>query len=90
MVDPARFDLSAATGFRVEDGEARPQVRAIAAGVALPVPGQVLNPGLDWVMDRLEGYLSQAYDFVEFSEIGIEDGSILVTGVKRADAPVGE
>jgi len=90
VVDPARFDLSAATGFRVEDGEARPEVRAIAAGVALPVPGQVLNPALDWVMDRLEVYLAQAYDFVEFSEIQIEDGSVVVTGVKRADAPVGE
>ena len=90
VVEPTRFDLSAATGFQVVDGEARPDVRAIAAGVTLPVPGQVLNPALDWVLDRLEDYLAQAYDFVEFSEIRIEDGSIVVTGVKRADAPVGE
>jgi len=90
VVEPTRFDLSAATGFQVVDGEARPDVRAIAAGVTLPVPGSMLNPALDWVLDRLEDYLAQAYDFVEFNEIRIEDGSIVVTGVKRADAPVEE
>jgi hypothetical protein len=90
VMEPTRFDLSAATGFQVVDGEARPDVRAIAAGVTLPVPGRVLNPALDLVLDRLEDYLAQAYDFVEFSEIRVEDGSIVVTGVKRADAPVGE
>ncbi|NIV29858.1 MAG: hypothetical protein GWN58_10230 [Anaerolineae bacterium] len=88
MVDPARFDLSAATGVRVVDGEAKPSVRAIAAGVALPVPGPVLNPALDWVLSQAEDYLAQAYDFVKFSDIRIEDGRIVVTGHKQPDAPV--
>jgi hypothetical protein len=86
VVEPIRFDLSTATGFQVVDGEAKLRVRAIAAGVALPVPGPVLNPALDLVLDRLEDYLTQAYDFVEFSDIQIKDGHIIVTGHKQPDA----
>jgi hypothetical protein len=88
VVEPARFDLSAATGIQVVDGKAKPRVRAMAAGVSLPVPGPVLNPALDWVLSQLEKYLAQAYNFVEFSSIKIEDGSIVVTGLKQPDAPV--
>ena len=88
VVEPIRFDLSAAAGFRVVDGEVKPGVRAIAAGVALPVPGPVLNPALDLVLDRLEDYLTQAYDFVEFSDVQIKDGYIVVTGHKQPIAPV--
>jgi hypothetical protein len=81
-------ELSAATGVRGVDGEAKPSVRAIAAGVALPVPGPVLNPALDWVFSQAEDYLAQATDFVEFSDIRIEDGRIIVTGHKQPGAPV--
>jgi hypothetical protein len=88
VVEPTRFDLSAATGFQVVDGEARPQVQAVAAGVALPVPGPVLNPALDWVLDQVENYLGQASDFIQFSDVQITDGAILVTGQKQPDAPV--
>jgi hypothetical protein len=90
VVEPARFDLSAATGVRVVDGEARPKVRAIAAGVALPVPGAVLDPTLDWVFSRVEDYLAQAYHLVEFSDIQIEDGRITVTGHKQPGVPIDE
>lgn len=90
VVDPARFDLSAAAGVRVVDGEAKPRVKAIAAGVALPVPGPVLDPALDWVFGQVEDYLAQAYNFVEFSDIQIEDGRIIVTGYRKPDAPVGQ
>jgi len=90
VVEPARFDLSAALGCRVVDGEARPKIRAIAAGVALPVPGPVLDPALDVVLGQLEEYLGEAYDFVEFDQIEITDGNIVVTARKQPDAPVEE
>jgi hypothetical protein len=90
VVEPARFDLSAALGCRVVDGEARPEIRAIAAGVALPVPGQVLNPALDVVLGQLEEYLGEAYNFLEFDQIQISDGNIVVTAHKQPDAPVEE
>lgn len=87
VVQPARFDLSAAVSAQVVNGEIRPQVISVAAGVALPVPGPALNTALDWVFDQLRDYLTQAYDYVNFIDIQIRDGYILVTGHKRADAP---
>jgi hypothetical protein len=90
VTKPTRFDLSAAAGAQVVNGEIKPQIRAVAAGVALPVPGSVLNPALDQVTSQLQDYLSQSYHFVEFSDIQIENGRLLVTGHKRPDAPVGE
>jgi hypothetical protein len=88
VVEPARFDLSAAVSAQVVDGEIRPEVKSVAAGVALPVPGPVLNPALDWVFDQLQDYLTQAYSFVELSDVQVEDGYIVVTGRKQPDAPV--
>jgi len=88
VVEPVRFDLSAAVGFQVVDGQVKPDVRAIAAGVTLPVPSSVLNPALDLVLAQLEDYLGEAYRFVEFSDIHIEDGSITIVGHKKPDAPV--
>ena len=70
------------------DGEVKPKVRTIAAGVALPLPGPVLNPALDLVLDRLEDYLTQAYNFVEFNDVQVKDGYIIVTGRKQPIAPV--
>jgi hypothetical protein len=88
VVEPAHFDLSAAVGAEVVSGEIKPKVRSVAAGVALPVPGSVLNPALDWVFEQLQDYLTQAYSFVELSDVQVRDGYIVVTGHKQPDAPV--
>jgi len=90
VVEPARFDLSAAVSAQVVGGEIRPRVRSVAAGVALPLPGAVLDPALDWVFDQLQDYLTQAYSFIEFQDIQVQDGRIIVTGRKLSDAPVGQ
>ena len=90
VVEPTRFDLSAAVSAQVVNGEIRPKVRSVAAGVALPVPAVVLDPALDWVFDQLQGYLVQAYSYVEFRDIRVKDGRIIVTGRKLPDAPVGQ
>jgi len=88
VVEPARFDLSAAVSAEVVSGEIKPKVRSVAAGVALPVPGPVLNPALDRVFEQLQDYLTQAYSFVELSDVQVGDGYIVVTGHKQPDAPV--
>ncbi len=88
VVKPTRFDLSAAVSAQVVDGEIEPEVRSVAAGVALPVPGAVLNPALDWVFDQLQDYLTQAYSYVRFSDIRVNDGYIVVVGYKQPEAPV--
>jgi len=65
-------------------------MKAIAAGVTLPLPSFVLDPALDQVLNQLQGYLNQAYSFIEFSDVQIEEGRIIVTGRRRSDAPVGQ
>lgn len=82
VIEPARFDLSAAIGVRVVDGEIKPQVRAVAAGINLPVPGVVLNPALDQLLSQQTEYLAQAQRFIEFSDVQLKDGNIIITGHK--------
>jgi hypothetical protein len=88
VVKPARFDLSAAISFEVVENKIKPQIHSIAAGVALPIPRSLLNPAIDLAFDQLDEYLAQAYDFVEFDQVQIADGHLLVSGRKRADAPI--
>jgi len=88
VVEPAHFDLSAAVSAEVVGGEIKPQMRSVAAGVVLPVPGSVLNPALDRVFEQLQDYLTQAYSFVELSDVQVGDGYVVVTGHKQPDAPV--
>jgi hypothetical protein len=90
VAEPTRFDLSAALSFEVEDGQIKPKVRAMAAGVFLPVPGPVLDQTIELVLSQLEGYVEQVYTFVELEEIRIEEGSIFIIGREQPDAPVYE
>lgn len=90
LVQPTRLDLSASLGVQVVRGRIEPQVKSIAAGVALPVPRPVLDLAIEALLGRMENYLDQAYDFVEFDQVRIEDGSVLVTGRKRPDAPLAQ
>jgi hypothetical protein len=88
VVKPTKVDLSVSLDAKVVDGKIEPRVKSIAAGMALPVPAPVLNMVVDTVMARLEGYLDQAYDYVSFSDLQIEDGVLIVVGRKQPDAPV--
>jgi hypothetical protein len=82
VVEPIRFDLSAALGVQVEDGEIKPQMKAMAAGVIWPVPVSLLSPALDQVIRQQEEYLVLAYDLIEFSDVQFEDETIIVVGQK--------
>lgn len=88
LTRPTRLDLSAAVSFEVIENQIKPQIHSIAAGVTLPVPGSLLDPAVDLVLDQLDEYLAQAYDLVEFEQVQIKDGYLVVTGRKRPDAPV--
>ena len=86
VVKPARLDLSAALGIEVVEGRLKPQVSSIAAGISLPVPAPILDLVIETVLGQLEGYLAEAYTFVEFERVEIRDGSLFVVGFKQADA----
>jgi hypothetical protein len=90
VAEPTRFDLSAALSFEVEDGQIKPKIRAMAAGVFLPVPGLVLDQAIELVLAQLEEYVEQVHSFVEFEEIRIEEGSMIIIGREQPDAPVNE
>jgi hypothetical protein len=82
VVEPIRFDLSAALGVQVENGEIKPQMKAMAAGVILPVPVSLLSPALDQVISQQEDYLVLAYDLIHFSDVQFKDETIIVIGQK--------
>ena len=90
VAEPTRFDLSAALSFEVEDGQIKPKIRAMAAGVFLPVPGPVLDQAIGLVLAQLEEYVAQVDTFVVLEEIRIEEGSLIIIGREQPDAPVYE
>jgi hypothetical protein len=81
-------DISAALQFQIANGRIKPRIRNLSAGVALPIPATLLDPVTDFALEQLEGYLVQAYDFVEFDEISITDAQLVVVGRKQPNAPV--
>ncbi len=82
VVDPTRFDLSMALDIQVEDGEIKPQMKAMAAGVILPLPISLLSPALEQVLSQQEDYLVLAYDLIQFSDVQFKDETLLVIGQK--------
>jgi hypothetical protein len=74
-------------GIAVEDGRLKPDLNSVAAGVALPIPAPILDLAMETVLARVDAYIADAYDFVEFSEVEIHDGYVVVTGIKQPDAP---
>ena len=63
-------------------------------GFITPLPtaegaaGPSLSSGERQVLNQLQDYLNRAYSFIEFRDIQIEEGRIIITGRKRPDAPV--
>ena len=88
LTKPTRVDVSAALQFEIADGRIKPRIRDLSAGVALPIPDKLLDPVTDFVLEQLEGYLVQAYDFVEFDEISITDAKLVVVGRKQSNTPL--
>ncbi len=82
VLDPIRFDLSAAVDAQVENGEIKLEMKARTAGLLLPVPASFLDSALDQVINQQEGYLVLAYDLIEFSEVQFKDETIIVIGQK--------
>jgi hypothetical protein len=82
LIDPITVDLSASIEARVVDGRLEPQIRLNAAGIGLPLPTGLLDQAFQVVTGEALGLLDQAQAYVEFSEVRIEDGRLLVVGRK--------
>lgn len=88
VVKPALFDLSGAMSAKVENGQIKPTIKQFAAGVAIPLPEAVLSPVVNQIMSQMDEYLAQAYQYIDYDRIEIKTGHLIVTGSKKADAPV--
>jgi hypothetical protein len=89
LTEPAELEVSAAVGMDVVDGQLELDFQSVAAGVALPVPTAVLNAALNGLVNQIDALSSVLYDYLEFSQVQIGDGSIIIVGTKLPDAPTG-
>jgi hypothetical protein len=87
LTEPTEFDLSATFEIQVVDGRLEPQIRVGAGGLPVPVPGPVLDLALRAALGPLEGYQDEAFQYVEFTDVQIQDGRILAVGKKQPNAP---
>jgi hypothetical protein len=51
------------------------------------VPAPVLDLALRTALGQLQGYLDEAFQYVEFTGVQINDGRILAVGNKQPNAP---
>jgi hypothetical protein len=86
LVEPTTVDLSASIEMRVANGRLEPQIKLNTAGVALPLPTALLNQALQASIGQVQDQLDQAQAYVEFGEVQVEDGRLLVVGRKRPPA----
>jgi hypothetical protein len=87
LTEPIEFDLSAAFEIEVVDGRLVPQLQVGAGGLPVPVPAPVLDLALRTALGQLQGYLDEAFQYVEFTGVQINDGRILAVGNKQPNAP---
>jgi hypothetical protein len=87
LTQPAPVDLNAAFDLKVVKGRLVPQIKVGAGGLPVPVPGPVMDVALNTALGQLQGYLDQAYGYVEFSEVQIKEGRIVAVGTKQPNAP---
>jgi hypothetical protein len=90
LTQPTSIDLAATFEVRVVDGRLVPQITVGAGGLPVPVPAPLMDAALKTALGQLQGYLDEAYEYVEFSEVQIKDGRIVAVGRKQPGAPVGQ
>ncbi len=90
VTKPLELDVSALVRVHIVDGKLKPEIESMVAGIALPIPKPVLNLAMETIWGRIEEYLGQAYSFVSFSDVQIQDGTLIVVGHKQPDAPAVE
>lgn len=78
-----QVNLVVAFSIQAVKGKLKPHINSLSIGKGLTVPRILANTAMDVVLKQLEEYLTQAYDFVEFKQVKIQDGKLEVTGNKR-------
>ena len=81
ITEPVQAEITIAVSLQVRDGQLRPQVKSVSAG-GLPIPGQLADGLVRLLTGAYENYLANTYKWLEFTEMQIEDGKIIVKANK--------
>ena len=87
LTEPAELDVSTAVALNIVDGQIELDFQSVSAGIALPVPRAVLNVAINGLVDQIQALSSVMYDYLEFSQVEIGDGNIIIVGQRLPDAP---
>ncbi|MCR4406264.1 MAG: FecR domain-containing protein [Anaerolineae bacterium] len=81
ITEPFQAETTVALSLQARNGQLRPQVKSISAG-GLPIPGQLADGLVNLLTGAYENYLAKTYQWLEFTEVQIGDGKIIVKANK--------
>ena len=81
ITEPFEAEVTIAVSILVENGQLRPQIRSISAG-GVPVPSQLADGLISLLTGAYESYLADTYQWLEFTEVQMEEGRIIVEANK--------
>jgi competence ComEA-like helix-hairpin-helix protein len=78
---PIEMEVTMVVVPHIKQGQIHPVIESISAG-GLPVPSQLANTLVDFVMENFQAAIGEAYKYLDFSDIRIEDGKITIKALK--------
>lgn len=81
VTQPFKAEVNVAVSILAKNGQLRLQVRSVSAG-GLPVPGQLADGLVKLLTGAYDKYLADTYQWLEFTEVQIEDGKAVVKANK--------
>jgi competence ComEA-like helix-hairpin-helix protein len=81
VTHPIELEVVMTLVLHIKQGQIQPVIESITAG-GLPVPSQLANTLVDFVMESFQSAIGEAYEHLDFSDIRIEDGKITIKALK--------
>jgi len=78
---PVELEVTMVVVPHIKQGQIQPVIESISAG-GLPVPSQLANTLVGFVMESFQAAIGEAYEYLDFSDIRIEDGKITIKALK--------
>lgn len=81
VTTPIDMEVTMVVVPHIKQGQIQPVIESISAG-GLPVPSQLANTLVDFVMESFQTAIGEAYPYLDFSGIHVEDGKITIKALK--------
>ncbi|MDY7040880.1 MAG: hypothetical protein SVX38_08445, partial [Chloroflexota bacterium] len=81
IVEPFEAEVTIAFSILAENGQLRPRIRSVSAG-GIPVPSQLADGLISLLTGAYESYLADTYQWLEFTEVQMEEGRVVVEANK--------